>query len=182
MNFQSLVPHPDNPASRVEAFAVEWERTSDQLWLRYQLDVPIDHLLLSLPAAADRTDNLWLTTCFELFVRRPGEAAYAEFNFAPSGQWAAYQFSNYRNSLGDLHLDGDPDIGMDAGAQWLNVEATLRIPEPWALTPLQIALSAVIEEVDGAKSYWALAHPAEGPPDFHHPDCFALHLPAPDAS
>ena len=40
-----------------------------------------------------------------------------------------------------------------------------------------IALSAVIETRDGAKSYWALKHPP-GKPDFHHPDCFALKLPA----
>ena len=43
--------------------------------------------------------------------------------------------------------------------------------------PLSIGLSAVIEETDGTKSYWALRHPP-GPPDFHHPDCFALELPA----
>ena len=41
----------------------------------------------------------------------------------------------------------------------------------------RIALSAVIEEADGTKSYWALAHPP-GAPDFHHPDCFALRIPA----
>src|SRR3546814_3736372 len=33
----------------------------------------------------------------------------------------------------------------------------------------KLALSAVIEELDGTKSYWALAHPP-GKPDFHHPD------------
>jgi hypothetical protein len=42
----------------------------------------------------------------------------------------------------------------------------------------RIGLSAVIEEKNGMKSYWALAHPA-GKPDFHHPACFAAELPAP---
>ena len=45
----------------------------------------------------------------------------------------------------------------------------------------QMGLSAVLEETDGTKSYWALAHPP-GAPDFHHPDCFALDIPAPDAA
>ncbi|HET9510952.1 MAG TPA: hypothetical protein VFO80_07330, partial [Sphingomonas sp.] len=40
-----------------------------------------------------------------------------------------------------------------------------------------VALTAVIEETDGTKSYWSLAHPP-GAPDFHHPDCFALKVPA----
>jgi hypothetical protein len=43
---------------------------------------------------------------------------------------------------------------------------------------LRLGLSAVIAEADGRMAYWALAHPA-GRPDFHHPDCFALDLPAP---
>ena len=35
---------------------------------------------------------------------------------------------------------------------------------------------AVIEEKDGTKSYWALAHPSPEP-DFHNPGCFAARLP-----
>jgi hypothetical protein len=42
----------------------------------------------------------------------------------------------------------------------------------------QVGISAVIEEVGGTKSYWALAHPP-GKPDFHHPTCFAATLPPP---
>ena len=38
--------------------------------------------------------------------------------------------------------------------------------------PCRLALSAVIEATDGAKSYWALAHPP-GRPDFHHRSSFA---------
>jgi hypothetical protein len=40
-----------------------------------------------------------------------------------------------------------------------------------------MGISAILVERDGRKSYWALAHPP-GEPDFHHPDCFALELPA----
>ena len=48
----------------------------------------------------------------------------------------------------------------------------LGLPEdrPW-----RAALSAVIEEASGTKSYWALAHPP-GKPDFHHSDAFVLDL------
>ena len=34
----------------------------------------------------------------------------------------------------------------------------------------------VLEEQDGTKSYWALAHPAGDKPDFHAADCFAARL------
>jgi hypothetical protein len=36
-------------------------------------------------------------------------------------------------------------------------------------------VSAVVETLDGALSYWALRHPP-GKPDFHHADSFALEL------
>jgi hypothetical protein len=42
--------------------------------------------------------------------------------------------------------------------------------------PCRLALSAVIEDATGAKSYWALAH-APGRPDFHHRSSFACQLP-----
>ena len=42
-------------------------------------------------------------------------------------------------------------------------------------------LSMVIEENDGTKSYWAIAHPP-GKPDFHHAACFALPLVASEAA
>jgi hypothetical protein len=43
----------------------------------------------------------------------------------------------------------------------------------------RLGLTAVIEAVDGSKSFWALEHPA-GSPDFHNADCFVARLPAPD--
>ena len=36
--------------------------------------------------------------------------------------------------------------------------------------------TAILEEVDGTKSYWALAHPVGEKPDFHAADCFAATL------
>lgn len=45
----------------------------------------------------------------------------------------------------------------------------------------KFGLSAVIEETDGTKSYWAIAH-QPGAPDFHSPTCFAATLPPPEAT
>ena len=54
---------------------------------------------------------------------------------------------------------------------WWQLGVTVPVDEgPW-----QLGLSAVLEEADGAKSWWALAHPAEEP-DFHAPDCVAARL------
>jgi hypothetical protein len=58
------------------------------------------------------------------------------------------------------------------------LELDVILPERWENDVYVLAISAVIEETNGTKSYWALAHPP-GAPDFHHPDCFTLQLEAP---
>jgi hypothetical protein len=52
------------------------------------------------------------------------------------------------------------------------------IPATQTRTMLSLALSAVVEERNGALSYWALRH-SPGKPDFHHPEAFALELAPP---
>lgn len=174
----SLVCHPDTPAHGVEGIEVHAERHTDgTLRLRYHIEVPENDLMLSDPAAPARTDGLWQTTCCELFIARSDVPAYLEFNFSPSGQWAAYQFSNYRAGQQNLDILA-PGIFIDCSASHFAVEVVTDLPPEWSDTPLTLALSAVIEESDGTKSYWALRHPP-GKPDFHHPDCFQLTLGAP---
>jgi hypothetical protein len=61
------------------------------------------------------------------------------------------------------------DAGLSLAWSMARLEATVPLRED----ARRLALSAVIEEVDGALSYWALRH-APGKPDFHHRDTFAL--------
>ncbi len=150
-------------------------QSGNRLWLRFHAEGPLDALILPDPAPPIRADGLWKTTCFEAFLRVPGSPAYIEFNLSPSGAWAAYRFDDYRAALADLPLAEVPDIGCDASDSHFALEAVLALPPEWAEQPLALGLSAVIEEVGGYKSYWALAHP-RGAPDFHHKDCFAAQL------
>jgi len=176
-----LIAHPETPARAIKSVEVQLERSPDgALWLRYHLEVPENDLALPDPAEPERTDGLWKTTCCELFLRQFDEPGYLEFNFSPSSQWAAYLFSSYREAGGNLDLE-TPAIFLDCSASHLALEATVELPQEWERTPLMAALSTVIEETDGTKSYWALRHPP-GKPDFHHPDCFALTLEAPPAA
>lgn len=133
-----------------------------------------DALVIPPRTAPERAYGLWKTTCFELFVAGAG-GSYAEFNFSASTQWAAYGFTGYRAGMTDIPIARPAIERTDRG-----VGVALDFPVA-AIEQMHIGLSAVIEERDGTKSYWALAHPP-GKPDFHHPACFALELPAPEAS
>lgn len=141
------------------------------LLLRYQLRGDVNRLRIPETASPGPADGLWQRTCFEAFVARADEAAYREFNFSPSGRWAAYRFSAERvrdASAEAAQTPVVPDLQLERGPEsltllaWLPLHA-LPVPAP----ALEIGLTAVIETTDGQLSYWALRHPGERP-DFHH--------------
>jgi hypothetical protein len=173
----SMKCHPATPADTVTAVTVAHEiQPEGRLWLRYFVDCNLENLVLSSPAVPQRTDGLWNTTCFELFLRQPGSSNYFEFNFSASSEWAAYRFDNYREGIADWDTQR-PEIGDDASETHFALEATITLP-PRGNGVWEASLSAVIHEPGDIKSYWALNHP-KGPPDFHHRDCFALKLAPP---
>jgi hypothetical protein len=181
-NIMRLVCHPSMPSSQVESIEVSFERNGDgRLWLRYHVEILLNALILPHEAEPLRTDGLWKTTCFEVFIRRPPHKTYIEFNASPSSQWAAYRFDDYRAGMAELPIETAPEIGNDASESHFALEVDYVLPAEWAGQPLEFGLSAVIEESDGTKSYWALAHPP-GAPDFHHGDCFAHKLAAPSST
>jgi hypothetical protein len=166
-----LIPHPDTPPRGIERVDVRWFEAAERLILRYQV-TGVDALCVPAFGGKGRGDELWQTTCFELFLR--DAEGYREFNFSPSERWAAYRFGGYRDGRSDTELEA-PEIGPSAGEHLFILTASLNARIVAGATAA--GLAAVIEEKDGTKSYWALAH-AAGQPDFHDPACFALPLPA----
>ena len=106
---------------------------------------------------------------------------YIELNFSPSGQWATYRFSGYREGMAEaLDIAVKPlAMGWQKSSVRFWLVAEVQFPELILAKEWQLGLAAVIEGTDGTKSYWALAHPP-GQPDFHHPACFAATLPPPE--
>jgi hypothetical protein len=178
-----LTCHPDKSSrwvQRIEARVV-WT-TGRSLELTFSLNGDLSRLRIPPPRDPRRADGLWQHTCFEVFIAEKRQQSYWEFNFSPSGEWAAYAFKSYRDGgpIADDRLG--PEIRVRSAANSFELEACVRLDRlPLALTgtSLRLGLSAVIEENDGTLSYWALKHPP-GKPDFHHPGSFALELALPD--
>lgn len=185
---QPLLCHPATPCAldlRVSvSLAVTGSEQGPGWLLSYHLRGEVGGLRLPEPALPGPADGLWQHTCFEAFVARAGEAAYREFNFSPSGQWAAYRFSAER--VRDLPAEAGqtpvvPDLRLETTEHALTLLAWLphhALPAPAAGQPLQLGLTAVLEDRLGRLSYWALRHPGARP-DFHHRDGFALDLSPP---
>ena len=175
-----LVPHPDTPPNAVRDVRVAITNDNgNELLITFIVDGN-DHVALPDWVTSVRSDGLWKTTCCEMFLAPTDSGTYFEFNYSPSTRWAAYRFDTYRTGGRDLRLSIEPhvDRGDDQSDYLVEVDQDLSdIPGG----EMQMGLSAVIEETDGTKSYWALAH-APGPPDFHNRECFIAMLPAPDPS
>jgi hypothetical protein len=168
----ALIAHPDHAPIEM-AILIDVERAGDEIVITYRLHARRAPVIP--PVATGRADGLWRTTCFELFTRNADGPGYREFNFSPSGQWAAYGFGGYRDGMAELTLAREPSVTSESAGGLLIV--TARLPAS-ALLDGPISLSAVIEDAAGGNSYWALAHPP-GAPDFHAPACFAASLAAP---
>lgn len=177
---QALNLHPDSRNRAVTRIEADVARPRPgALHVRYVVMGNIGELRIPPVTESARRDELWQHTCFEAFIGAAASTAYCEFNFAPSTQWAAYCFDGYRRGMRVADEIGTPrmDVRVDDGCFVLNAALQLdRVPGLAGDAIWRVGLSAVIEDADGRKSYWALAHPP-GQPDFHHSDCFALELP-----
>ncbi len=178
---QALKLHPNSRCDALTGIAVDvaWP-SPGHLALHYFVTGKISDLCLPPVAAPTRTDELWRHTCFEAFVGASSSGAYYEFNFAPSMQWAAYRFTGTRSGMSIASEVHAPRFNVQPSDTYYELEVLLELDQLSDLpngAPWRLGLSAVIEETNGRTSYWALAHPPDKP-DFHHPDCFALELPA----
>jgi hypothetical protein len=176
----NLSPHPTTPPSdpalkvwvNVEHAASLAAVATTNIW--FGVGAPLEGFAIPQPAEPERAQDLWQTTCFEAFLRPMGDNTYREWNFAPSSQWAAYDFSGYRERMTPAEVDTPPYIRVEDNFTWWALGASIAVP---ADTNWELGLSAILEEKDGTKSYWALVHPTAEKPDFHDPGCFAAHLP-----
>jgi len=176
-----LRPHPQSPLDAIRRFDVEvrqgsWPR---ELRVRYRIEGDMKRLRLPPPDSgfARRTDGLWQHTCFEAFLRPDSSESYHEFNFSPSGDWAAWRFDARRTGRSLPTMPAPPSRFMRHS---LHCEMTVDIPvealpELAGAAAVNLGIAAVIESLDGELSYWALSHRGMKP-DFHDPASFELQV------
>jgi hypothetical protein len=174
-----LERHPENASDALHSIGVRYSWPSPgTLALSYVLEGDLDRVRIPRPQPRRIGADLWKHTCCEIFLARGGRPEYHELNFSPSGEWAAYAFTGYRDGapLADAALD--PQVTVSVSERKLELDARIRIGRllpGYSGGPLRAGLSAVVEDDHGSFCYWALRHPP-GKPDFHHRDAFSLEL------
>lgn len=120
-----------------------------------------------------RKNELWETSCFELFLGIKDTPIYWEFNLSPSGDWNIYFFESYRQSMQlENKVESLPfNILRDSNALYLGLEFNLDCLS--IVENLDVSITTVIKSKEGDISYWALKHCGEEA-DFHLRDSFLL--------
>jgi hypothetical protein len=166
----ALERHPATACAALRGIKASILRSAQTLQVSYVLEGDIERLRVPPPRPPRVAERLWQHTCCEIFLAREGVPGYREFNLSPSGEWAAYAFTRYREGAADEAPN--PGVSVRRIPGELQLKASIAFPHR---EKLRIGLSAVVEDENGMLSYWALRH-APGKPDFHHPDAFALEL------
>jgi hypothetical protein len=168
----NLLAFADNPAIASLTGEVNWQ--GERLIIRYVLAGDMSQVQWpGLSAKPSRQDNLWQTTCFELFITDISSDRYVELNLSPSGDWQCYEFSHYRSGQQlsqELQLQS---LTQNQDDRKFELNASLLTP--YKTSPLLIGVNAILQGLDGKHHYYALSHQPDRP-DFHHQDNFELDL------
>lgn len=175
----TLIPHPNDPKFdlNLKVTLEHVQNPKKDTWrVEYFLKGDLDKIILGTKPPSPpwkREDDLWKSTCFELFLfpeflsPQPTES-YFELNFSPlTGSWNAYEFDR-------------PRIGMrDSRVFQLNA-LTANLPKPnefiffieFDLIGLSLVdqffvnPAAIIETKVGEKLHYSTKH-LKDKPDFH---------------
>ncbi|MCP9825893.1 DOMON-like domain-containing protein [Synechococcus sp. EJ6-Ellesmere] len=182
--FQSAdVPHgPITPGPAVPGTGLELtgqiRRRGGTLELRLRLGGDPESVVLAEPSPRpERRDDLWRSTCFELFLAAEAQPGYREVNLSPAGHWNVYRFSSYRQGM-----ENEPSL-QALPFEFKPVPGSIELELAWALpddlrsapSALEAGVCAVIEQRQGQLSYWAVTHPGTEA-DFHRRDGLVLRL------
>lgn len=129
----------------------------------YKIAGDLSSLILPSKKKSIFANDLWKTTCFELFLFENSSDHYYEFNFSPSHEWCCYEFSSYRNKKCDV---SDLRIQIDSDRKKDNYQMTVKLEFPNSITDYLSSPTAVTQ-TSKSLNYWAIRHVGDSP-DFHH--------------
>lgn len=171
-----LVPFDPQHTPDIEIGCLGKTVANQELDIHFTLAGDIEQLTFDPPVTDNkRTDNLWQTTCFELFVKNETSTNYWEYNLSPSTNWAIYRFSGYREGKFDELSINEIPIQIIRETSKFTLECRIALPAPLFEQNLKIGLSTVVQDNNGVIYYYALKH-TKNQADFHDADSFIIDI------
>lgn len=153
-------------------------RQNNVLTIHYTLHGKIEDIFLPTPSVIPmRKEELWKTTCFEVFLAVKDLPHYWEFNLSPSADWNVYCMDKYRRIgfreetlIQRLQFETQKDTNGFLLAADVDLNPFIRLEQI-----LEVGVTAVIQTKEKSESYWALVHPASQA-DFHLRESFVMRV------
>lgn len=180
----SLVPFDTSVAPSI-GLSVKVDRRGSELQVIYQMTGEAETIALpSINLFPERRTGLWEMTCFEFFLAVPGTEGYWEINLSPAGHWNVFRLDGYRSGfreekrIVELLVQFPVQFPVQCGPALPGF--SLKTVFDLNLLgignrEIDLSVTAVIAEVSGAVSYWALCHRGKTA-DFHLRDSFVMTL------
>jgi len=163
--------HPGSTLGPIESISASIFPTASGCRVQFRMHGNLKEVRIPELGESERMDNLWRTTCFEVFWQPQGGTAYREFNLSPSSKWAAYDFDDFRENGRDAPVDAIA-VASAHSSEALLLTADIATDLP---LPAMIALNAIVEDSKGILHNWALSF-RDGPADFHSSETRSLRL------
>ncbi|BDI61104.1 hypothetical protein [Qipengyuania nanhaisediminis] len=163
----ALTLHPSCPTGPITGIDAAIRADEMGCEATFRLVGDVSKVVMPQPAKPERMDDLWKTTCCEIFWQPRGGSSYREFNLSPSTRWAAYDFDDFREGMRDAPVESiNIETASNGEGAWvLNARIAAALP-----APADVALNAIIELPGGRLQFWALAFPP-GKAEFHSETC-----------
>ncbi|CAA6816502.1 MAG: Unknown protein [uncultured Sulfurovum sp.] len=118
-----------------------------------------------------RANELWKSTCFELFLGNSQKEAYYELNFSSSLAWNFYYLRSYRAELQELKLLSEPKISVKENEEVFKIVFELET-ETFSFKDFDsYNVASVLLTKEHECTFWSLKAFTDVP-DFHHQDNF----------
>jgi len=118
-----------------------------------------------------RKDNLWKSTCFELFLASKTNKKYLELNISPSLDFNIYKFSDYRLGMKNENNLEILEINRKKEDNYFALNFIIRKKTIFNIKDIIFNISAIIKYSNDKSMYYAINHD-EKKPDFHKKENF----------
>jgi len=154
----------------IKSFEVLFEVIENEYLLTYSICGDISEIIIPvieyIPKSYKRHDELWKTTCFELFLGSKKHRKYIEVNLSSDYKYNIYSFDDYRSNMKEERSMILKSIKNNIAKQKLTLNYILKSKKVININDLRFNITAVIKYKNQKIEYWAINHNKEKA-DFH---------------
>ena len=112
-----------------------------------------------------RVNELWKSTCFELFLVNSKKEAYYELNFSSSLAWNFYRLSGYRADIKEVQHISTPQIKVYKNDNEFKIVLEMEVENLEEFDSCNVA--CILLKNNHERTFWSLHHHLDKA-DFHH--------------